>query len=343
MYSVARRSGRPRLEIVAAVAMVVAAFMPFASWAYNFGGLGYDFSFSISLTSLLNLDAAPLGALLVWAGGLTAFITAVYRAANAWPGSQSAGLGLVGFVVLGLGVLVAMAEIGGGGSFLGASGTALSYGFTPSIGFWAELGVAVAGAFICIFNLARPVHSPYLAGMPQYGFGGPGGWYGAPTPGWQAPMGQPGWPPTAQQFGAPQFGQQFGAPQYWPGQPASPQFGAGPTAPVSQAAPAGPLTARLTVTNGVTSSSSAVADGQTVVVGSDPGADVVVSDPASPRQLSLTVTSAGWTIQPLDPANQAHLTDSAGMTGMLHGPATIVAGQLQIGSTRLVLEPPTAV
>jgi hypothetical protein len=184
------------------------------------------------------------------------------------------------------------------------------------------------GAAICAFNLMRPIGSPDAAGAQQYWPGGAGGWTNGWPGAWSAPQplpgqqfaGQPGWPPYAQ----PEPAQSWSA-QSWPAQPV------------------GLIKARLTLTQGMNNSTTEVSVGQTVIVGSDPAADVVVSElSASPRQLSLTLTSAGWTIQPLDPANPAHLWDSAGMSGMLHGEAHVMAGQLQIGMSQIALEPPTA-
>jgi len=305
MYPGMARSPRLRLEIAPAVGLVIAAFLPFAAWNFGADTSSYYFpSLSFSLVNLLNIDLDSLGGLLIVTGGAMACVTGIYRTAQGWPGSTSAVVGLVGFLLFGAGVLAMAAQWSA--MFSGSYTTSIGLSAGVSAGFWVELALAVGGAAICVFNLARPIGSPESAGAQQHWPGGPpNAWSG----GWSN-----GWPGAWSAYAQP-----------------------GP------AQPAGPIKARLTLTQGANSSTTEISAGRTVIVGSDPAADVVVSEPyASPRQLSLTLTSAGWTIQPLDPANPAHLWDSAGMSGLLHGEAHVVAGQIQIVTTQITMEQPAA-
>jgi hypothetical protein len=281
--------------------------------------MGQSFSFSESLMGLTNSGLGDAGGPLVFVGGVVACLAVGYRVAQGWPGQGSAALGLAGFAAFLAGVLMVAGQWGRLDD--GSSGLDLGLGYGLSIGFWVELAFGVAGALICLFNLARPIHSPYFNAAPAY-------WTGA---------GQAPWPAT-QPWPAPRPSP---APQ-WPAQPAQPGQPDGPQIDATTSA-AEAAKGRVIVASGSGISTTEVSAGQTVVLGSDPGVDIVLADPAaSQRQLSVSLTSTGWRIQPLDQANPAFLRDSAGLIGMLLAQADIVAGELAIGSTRVILGPPSA-
>jgi hypothetical protein len=302
------------------------------------------FSFSLSLMNLMNDGAGSAGGLLVLVGGVMACLAAAYRVVQGWPGQQSAALGLFGFAVFIAGVLAIAAQWG---FDAGSEGTVFGFGYGLTIGFWVELAIGVAGVVICLFNLARPIHSPYVNPTQTYWQGGEQGPWRAPqTPQWQ---GQPGWssavtPFWPQQPGAAPYG--FTGPTPLPPQGPTPSSAPGELASNDAtgetSAPAGVRKGRLIVTSGATTSATDVPPGQTLIVGSDPTANIVIADyAASPRQLSVALTPTGWRIRALDFTHPAFLRDASGLIGMLLGEADVAAGELQIGSTRLILEPPT--
>jgi len=255
------RSSRPRLEIVVAMGVIAAAFLPFISLSFPGldSGVDFPFSFSFTLAQLVNVDLFSIGGLLVAVGGTAACTTALYRTVQAWPGRDSAVVGLVAFAAF-IGGLLAFASEWG-----------FSAGFVLSIGFWAELVIGSAGVVICLYNLAKPTPKPYAYPAPYWQAGWQGPWT-PPQPQWPGqqwpgqqwppntqpgsspntqpgsqpnppqywpPNTQPGWPPNTQ----PGWPQQFGPPPYGAASPAAlPQQGPGTSNPESkpgQAAPAG--------------------------------------------------------------------------------------------------------
>jgi hypothetical protein len=230
---------------------------------------------------------------------------AFYRAIQPWPNSGSASLCLLGFGAFAAGaVLLFVAVSQEMSSFSGDLGVSMGVAVSPSIGLGADLLVGFAGVAISAISLGDHSRLPV----------GPAGAYGFWTT-W------PGYP--AQTYPQP-FGQPY---------PASP-FAAAPL-PAT-----GPGDAQLTVLQTGQTYSYPIAVGQSLSIGSGADVNLRLADPAvSPKQLTVTLTSSGWTIRPVDNANPVRVMGPAGVLQPLQGETTCPTCQVLIGSTVLTLGP----
>jgi hypothetical protein len=238
MYTPIVRSPRPRLEIISAVAIVVAAVLPFMSMSISgaFAGDDFPMSSSIALTGFLGDDSGSLAIYLVVLGGATALSVAIYRTVLSWPGPGSAALCMLGFIGFTVGVswlLLDWTQL-----YTSSIPDAAEFGFvmtfSPHIGFWAEVAAGTSGAVICLVNLVNPSRPGPGQIAPPYGAWGP--WY--PPQNYPAqPFGQqyppPAGPGAPSSTGAPWAGPPYPAQPYW-APPGAPQW---PPAPAEQPNP----------------------------------------------------------------------------------------------------------
>ena len=343
MYQSLGRSSRPRLEVAAALAMVAAAFLPFAAFNFNFGdssarAFGFDYSISVPLTQLVGeTDTGGLGAsYLILVAGAAAFVAALYRAVQPWPQVGSAAACLLGFAGFTGGAVWLMAQIVVPGSSTEPSdlGLPLQVGFVPSVGFWAEVVIGSFGALICLVNLVNPVRQPP-------GFNAVGGG-GVPLSPWP-PAPYPPYPPYPPPYPTPPYpAPPYPAPPYPAASPWQP-----PAAPAAAAEPREPSAAKpgaglLTVSEGGRMSSYDVAAGKSMSIGRDPEMDIRLGDPhVGARQLVVTFTNTGWTVRVTDLANPTQVLEPSGTTRTLYGELSVPAAHLLVGSSLVVLAPPT--
>jgi hypothetical protein len=83
------------------------------------------------------------------------------------------------------------------------------------------------------------------------------------------------------------------------------------------------------------------APGAMILVGSDPGATIVVADPrVGPRLATIERKGPGWLVTSLDPANPIWLLDAGGRPHPVLEQLGLRSGTLLAGAAQLLLYPP---
>lgn len=91
------------------------------------------------------------------------------------------------------------------------------------------------------------------------------------------------------------------------------------------------------------STTIAVEPGQRLVVGRDPGANVVLADPTvSPNHTLIERRGPGWLVSGLDASNPTWLLDPTGRAQPVEGELGLRSGELLIGDCQVMLYPPDA-
>jgi pSer/pThr/pTyr-binding forkhead associated (FHA) protein len=84
-----------------------------------------------------------------------------------------------------------------------------------------------------------------------------------------------------------------------------------------------------------------VEPGRVLVVGRDPGADIVLADAAvSDRQAVIKRAGPGWLVSSLDDSNLACLLDDTGRARPIESELGLRSGELLLGSCQLRLYSP---
>jgi len=84
-----------------------------------------------------------------------------------------------------------------------------------------------------------------------------------------------------------------------------------------------------------------VEPGRSLVVGRDPGADIVLADAdVSERQALITRAGPGWLVTSLDDANLVCLLDDTGRARPIESELGLRSGELLLGACRLRLYSP---
>jgi pSer/pThr/pTyr-binding forkhead associated (FHA) protein len=84
-----------------------------------------------------------------------------------------------------------------------------------------------------------------------------------------------------------------------------------------------------------------VAPGQRLLVGRNPGAAIVVTDPAiGPNHALIERRGPGWLVTSLDPTNPTLILDSTGRAQPIEGQLGLRAGELLVGGCQILLYPP---
>ena len=100
---------------------------------------------------------------------------------------------------------------------------------------------------------------------------------------------------------------------------------------------------RLVVVRAGQSTTIDVAPGQSLNVGRDPGAKVVIDDPkVSPSHASIERRGPGWLVSSLDAANPVMILDPTGRAQPIRGTLGLRSGELLIGDCPLMLYEPAS-
>lgn len=87
----------------------------------------------------------------------------------------------------------------------------------------------------------------------------------------------------------------------------------------------------------------AVAPGQRIVVGRDPGATIALADPrVSPRHTLIERRGPGWLVSSLDAANPTWLLDPTGRAQPIGTELGLRSGELLVGDCQVMLYPPSS-
>jgi pSer/pThr/pTyr-binding forkhead associated (FHA) protein len=98
----------------------------------------------------------------------------------------------------------------------------------------------------------------------------------------------------------------------------------------------------IVVIEGARSTTISVQPGQKVVVGRDPGANVVLSDPrVSPNHTLIERSGPGWLVRSLDAANPTWILDPTGRAQPISVELGLRSGELVVGGCQLLLYPPS--
>lgn len=89
------------------------------------------------------------------------------------------------------------------------------------------------------------------------------------------------------------------------------------------------------------STTIAVQPGQRLIVGRDPGANVVLADPTvSPHHTMIERRGPGWLVSGLDASNPTWLLDPTGRAQPIDGELGLRSGELLIGDCQVMLYSP---
>ena len=100
---------------------------------------------------------------------------------------------------------------------------------------------------------------------------------------------------------------------------------------------------RLVVVRAGQSTAVEVAPGESLVVGRDPAAAIVIDDPkVSPNHAVIERRGPGWLVHSLDAANPAMILDATGRAQPIWGTLGLRSAELLIGDCPLIMyEPPS--
>ena len=99
--------------------------------------------------------------------------------------------------------------------------------------------------------------------------------------------------------------------------------------------------ATLVLVHGGGSTTLTVAPGQRLLVGRNPEAAIVVTDPAiSPNHALIERRGPGWLVTSLDACNPTLILDSTGRAQPIEGQLGLRSGELLVGGCQILLYPP---
>jgi hypothetical protein len=339
----------PQLQILAAICLLVATFLPWITWGLRYqesAGLGVNYSL---WQALFNDVPGDLGA--NWMYGVVAgtglaamgsIVEAFRRPAGKWPRWLAAS----GFA------LAAGASCFGIVSALGQPATNPNDPvggaiFGPAVGLWAGFLLAAAGVALSVVHLSSPANPEHVpepfAPSPWGPLPGvvPPGFHPALGPDWvdyiergEVP---PGYVPPS--YGPPIYPTPgYVAPAYTAPERPDPDWPTSEFADFTSAASSAP--GRLVVAEAGRSTSYIVKPGQRLLIGRDPDAQIRVSDPrVGARHATVERREDGWAVQDVDARRPTRLIDPWGTNRPVRGEIAVPAGQLVMGGVTVTLFP----